>query len=204
MRNLSPTPPTPAEISTCLRTSKTQFTKFADKMVRAVHGKIRYGESAGKQLFDDLVSPSQEAFTLLLYENGYQTWVWMHDEAVSSSGASDGEGGSDGCPEYLYTKRTRELTSRNGGWSRAGMVKFNEIYKLVRENRILDNGNFSMEYREHWLQKTNRKRKRRRSEKDGYKILKISDDLGDLTGALLDGSGNGEGAEGEYANSVPV
>ena len=104
-----------------------QYTEFADRMIRAVHGKIKYGESAAKKKLDDLVSPSQEAFTLLLYRNGYESWLWMHKELVSSSGASDatdGEGGLDGCPGYQYTSRTIDLTSRNGGWSREGMLKF--------------------------------------------------------------------------------
>jgi hypothetical protein len=38
---------------------------------------------------------------------------------------------SDGFPEYVYTARNSDLTSRNGGWSRTGMLKYNDLYKQV-------------------------------------------------------------------------
>jgi hypothetical protein len=98
-RSIYPYPPTPTEVETNLRKNKMQYTEFANRMIRAVHGKIRYTESVTKKQFDDLVSPSQEAFALLLYRNGYQNWIWLHHEASSSSGVSDttdGEGRSQG------------------------------------------------------------------------------------------------------------
>jgi hypothetical protein len=53
-------------------------------------------------------------------------------------------------PDYLYyTVRMRELTSRNGGWSRTGMLKYNELYSKVKEDRQRGNGVFSQDYKEH-------------------------------------------------------
>jgi hypothetical protein len=99
-----------------------RYTEFADRMIRAVHGKIRYAESATKELLDDMVSPSQEAFALLLYRNGYRHWVWKHGETVTSSVTSDitdgpvsGESEEAG-PGYQYTTRNKdEVSKRNGG-----------------------------------------------------------------------------------------
>ena len=173
-----------------------QYSEFADKMIRAVHGKVRYAESAIKQLFDDMVSPSQEAFTLLLYRNGYEHWLWKHGETLAPSGTSDvteGETGcsSDGGPGYQYTSGNRftsgeGVTMRNGGWSRTGMLKFNELYEAVKESRQEDKGAFSKEYKEHMIDKSTRRRKRKRDDNTGGpRVLKISDDLGDLTGGLL-------------------
>jgi hypothetical protein len=173
-----------------------QYSEFADKMIRAVHGKVRYAESAIKELFDDMVSPSQEAFTLLLYRNGYEHWLWKHGETVAPSGTSDvteGETGSssDGGPGYQYTNGNRfasgeGMTTRNGGWSRTGMLKYNELYEAVKESRNEDKGAFSKEYKEHWIDKSTRRRKRKRDDNTGGpRVLKISDDLGDLTGGLL-------------------
>ena len=173
-----------------------QYTNFADRMIRAVHGKIRYTESVVNIRLDDLVSPSQEAFTLLLYRNGYQKWIWLHDKAFSSSGVSDTTDGEGGTPGYQYTTQRRDLTSRNGGWSRAGMLKFNEMYKMVQENRDRDKGGFSTEYMEHCLEKKNRKRKRKRISNVVEQSLKISDDLGELMSALLENTGgDGRGEE---------
>jgi hypothetical protein len=50
---------------------------------------------------------------------------------------------------------TRELTSRNGGWSRVGMLKYNGLYSRVKEDRVRDNGVFSKDYKEHWIEKSN-------------------------------------------------
>jgi hypothetical protein len=64
---------------------------------------------ASSTLFEELVSPSQEAFTLLIYKNEYMNWVWIQNESGMSDTSNGGfDGASDG-PEYL------ELTSRNGG-----------------------------------------------------------------------------------------
>jgi hypothetical protein len=110
-------------------------------MIHVVHGKSQYDTSSTSTLLDDLVCPSQEAFTLLLYRNGYNNWVWMHNHAsLSSEGSEDsnltvkeeGEEDEDGCPKYKYTKRMAgDFTSRNGGWSRDGMKKYNTLYKKV-------------------------------------------------------------------------
>jgi hypothetical protein len=120
-----------------MRRDKLQYTEFMDRMIGAVHGKSSYSEKAANTLFGSLVSPSQEAFTMLLYKNGFQKWVWMHNGSVSSeaSEASNGDA-SDGSPGYIiYTARTSDLTtSRNRGWSRMGMLKYNELYKKVRED----------------------------------------------------------------------
>jgi hypothetical protein len=69
----------PGEVEESMRRNRLQYTEFTDRMIRAVHGKSRYGEKAVHTLFGSLVSPSQEAFTILLYRNGYHKWVWMHN-----------------------------------------------------------------------------------------------------------------------------
>jgi hypothetical protein len=101
-------------------------------MICAVHGKSCYCVEASNKLFEELVSPSQEVFTLLQYESGYMNWVWMQNESETSDTSNGGlDGASDG-PDYLYTAMTRELTSRNGIWLRSGMLKCNGLYSKVK------------------------------------------------------------------------
>jgi hypothetical protein len=65
------------------------------------------GKSWQTHCFGSLVSPSQEAFKMLLYKNGYQKWVWMHNGSVSYEASEAINGGtSDESPEYIYTGRT--------------------------------------------------------------------------------------------------
>jgi hypothetical protein len=83
---------------------------------------------------------------MLLYKNGFQKWVWMHNGSVSSeaSEASNGDT-SDGSPGYIYTARTSDLTtSRNGGRSRMGNLKYNELYKMIKEAKLQTMGPLAM------------------------------------------------------------
>jgi hypothetical protein len=129
-----PDPLDPERVISELRKNKLPFAEFADRMIRAIYGKSCYGVAAEISRFDTLVSKSQEAFTLLLYENGYSNWVWaLYNEPGTTSDASSDVIGESGCPSYKYTTRSNEMTFRNGGWSRKGMQNFNELYTRVAE-----------------------------------------------------------------------
>jgi hypothetical protein len=181
-------PPKPEEFidNSGLRSDVARYTEFADRMIRAVYGKTRYSPSSSITLFDDLISPSQEAFALLLYKNGYENWVWMHNHACLTSEGSDdtvgGEGGNEeDCPKYKYTKRTGDFTSRNGGWTRDGMNLFNEPHNKVKTDRQANNGAFSKVYREHRACLSGKKRKRKNTDGAGQQHqLAICDDLDQL------------------------
>jgi hypothetical protein len=54
------------------------------------------------------------------------------------------------------------LTSRKGGWSRTGMLKYNDLFKQVRKDQMEDNGADDRNYIAHCVEnKTKNKRKRR-------------------------------------------
>jgi hypothetical protein len=109
----------------------------------------------------------------------------MHNGSASSE-ASEGSHGdtSDGFPEYVYTARSSDLTSRNGGWSRTGMLKYNDLYKQVKKDRLEDNGAYDREYIARYVDKTKNKRKQRRDNGSQLRSLTESDNIGDLLGAL--------------------
>ena len=150
------------------------YTEFADRMIRAVHGKSRYGDKAATQELSNLVSVSQEAFTLLLYRNGYDNWVYMHNELVTSDEST--------CPRYKYTERTNDLTSRNGGWSNEGMTVFNELYKKVQDDRRQNQGAFDASYKAHRIETMRYKKKRKQPIQGDLEVVVACDDLGDLLG----------------------
>ena len=143
-RSNKPNPPGPEIIENELRTNTSQYTEFADRMIRAVYGKSRYGAAADMKLFDGLISKSQEAFTLLLYENGYKNWVWAstNDRGGTTSKTASNTTDSGG-PGYGYIEKSKDsLPTRNGGWSNEGMKKFNDLYKRVGEDCLKDKGGF--------------------------------------------------------------
>ena len=161
-------PPKPEDLlaSGGLRCDVATHTDFADRIIRAVYGKTRCSPSSGTTLFEDLISPSQEAFALLLYKNGYENWVWMHNHAcLTSDGSESAVGGENAedehCPKYKFTKRSGDFTSRNGGWTREGKTLFNELCKRVKEDRQTDRGAFAKVHRAHRACLHGKKRKRR-------------------------------------------
>jgi hypothetical protein len=181
-RESKPDPPTPEQFQ-ALRKQPTNYITFADVMIRAVHGKSRYGERANTTSFNTLISKSQEAFTLLLYENGYKNWVWAAHNDPGSTSDTDGGGGNttdSNCPAYGYTSRNKEdMPGRNGGWSTEGMLKYNDLYNKVAADRTTDNGEFERVYMAHRVNKFKApKRKRKRGETND--TVPILDDLEDL------------------------
>jgi hypothetical protein len=64
-QNRQEDPPEPDEVETSMRETK-RYIEFADRMIRAVHGKSIFSSKAATTDFEDLVMPSQEAFTPLL------------------------------------------------------------------------------------------------------------------------------------------
>jgi hypothetical protein len=173
-------PPSPDTFELALRTNAKQYNEFADRMIRAVYGKSRYADDLEKKEFDALISKSQEAFTLLLYRNGYESWLWMHNDPGTSTSEDTFDGAGDECPPYKYTARSNEMTSRNGGWSRAGMLNYNALYLKVKENRENNKGAFEKDYKEHWKEIYSPNNKRKRSSGGRFQILTVSDDLGEL------------------------
>jgi hypothetical protein len=63
-QNRQEDPPEPDEVETSMRGDQDRYIEFADRMIRAVHGKSIFSSKAATTDFEDLVMPSQEAFTL--------------------------------------------------------------------------------------------------------------------------------------------
>jgi hypothetical protein len=119
---------------------------------------------------------------LLLCKNGCENWVWMCNNACSTS---EGEDTEEECPGCKHTKRTGDFTSRNGGWSKVGMHSHNDLHKRVKEDRAGDSGSFGKVYKEHRAQMSGKKRKRRLINGGPCEQFIVSDDLDLLWSADL-------------------
>lgn len=78
---------------------------------------------------DKLVTISDEAFALLMYENYKDKWTKQGNEQAGQSVPSG--------KKVIRGKFTVQNsgTCKYGGWSHAGMKRFNELYDLVVEDR---------------------------------------------------------------------
>ena len=54
----------------------------------------------------------------------------------------------------------------------------------MKKDRLEDNGAYDREYIAHYMEKSKNKRKRRRDNEGQLQSLTVSDDIGDLLGAL--------------------
>ena len=78
---------------------------------------------------DKLVTISDKAFALLMYENYKDKWTKQGNEQEGQSVPSG--------KKVIRGKFTVQNsgTCKYGGWSHAGMKRFNELYDLVVEDR---------------------------------------------------------------------
>ena len=88
--------------------------------VSICHGTTSFSRNSQVQLVSGFVSPSDEAFALLVLECYYEQW---NAEAEHSTDTQAGR--------YI----TRNGNGRGYGWSPDGYRRYAELHKLVMENR---------------------------------------------------------------------
>ena len=72
-----PEPPTPDILEREMRKDRKQYIQFVIRMLPPVYGKEIWNDMAEKTKLSEFVTASQEAFALLLYKNGFESWLWM-------------------------------------------------------------------------------------------------------------------------------
>ena len=182
-----PEPPKPDILEREMRKDRKQYIQFVIRMLPPVYWKEIWNDVAVKTKLTYFVTVSQEAFALLLYKNGFESWSWMLSDSSSSS---DGDGNETQTrPAFKYTSRSEEhVMMRNCGWTVEGLNAFNTLYALVTEDRK-DNGSvFDDALLKYYEEKNNKKRRRRPNEERGKRArLEISDDLAGLFAEALGG-----------------
>jgi hypothetical protein len=79
-------------------------------------------------MFSTFIPISQEAFALLLYKNGYNNWLWMHNmQLLPMIQTLILRGGNRlSTPAQELQKALHSLPEM--GWSTEGMQEFNALY----------------------------------------------------------------------------
>lgn len=88
-----------------------------------------------------MVTKSDEAFGLLLLDNYLDKWIVQAEEEETAGTKPEAET-IDGQEKNKRTKRIagkytekKKGHCKYGGWSSAGMARFNQLYSLVKEDR---------------------------------------------------------------------
>lgn len=101
------------------------YTMFVTSIVPVVVGRYEWKQKAHKVHYSTFVTPSDEAFGMLLVENNYEAWVEI------------AQTGDKGDKKPKYTKHAMN-SGRYGGWSTQGIRRYNELIRIVKEDRRKD------------------------------------------------------------------
>ena len=113
--------------------------------MKKVDWKARYRSASNDR---DLWMVSNEAFGLLLLENSWDRWMDIFTQSkghvVIKRGAKKAANESQVPPKYtwggvVYSDKSKKLTVDTGcgkGWSREGIIRFNELFDQVSKDRL--------------------------------------------------------------------
>lgn len=167
-----------------LRQDMGVYMWWAEKFWPRVVGqeKWKLDIASGNKKPSDLVTVSDEALALLLFENHFLSW-----KAKAESGDDAGSQTSSITSSDTSTCMTKYTRKKNGstkdGWSDDGIKRFQELMTKVREDRSSTNGaEFDKLVQQKMQQEASaaRGRRKRRRETEGNIITMVENELPDM------------------------
>ena len=127
--------------------AESTMIMFVENFLACVVGKVQWKRNVKKNLITKFTTNSDEAFALLVLENGWDEWIKIdaHEHFISKRGLNEEKtrkvvGG--GC----YTAEAKG-SIWFGGWKEEGVLRFNELCEIVKKDRA-ENGSFDLRYLE--------------------------------------------------------
>ena len=122
--------------------------QFLEKFVSCVVGRIEWKRSCKDQPISKIASATDEAFALLVLENIWDSWrdvdpqeylLKRRERVEPKKQAPEGSSTSQKRPRQKeipgkYTEKHRNA-KRYRGWSEEGFARFNQLVRMVREDR---------------------------------------------------------------------
>jgi len=127
--------------------AESTMIMFVENFLACVVGKVQWKRNVKKNLITKFTTNSDEAFALLVLENGWDEWIKIdaHEHFFSKQGLNEEKtrkvvGGG------RYTAEAKG-SIRFGGWKEEGVLRFNELCEIVKKDRA-ENGSFDLRYLE--------------------------------------------------------
>ena len=116
---------------------------FYDCILRCVVGRIKWKRIIRENRpISELVSCSDEAFGLLVLENGWNKWQQIHDQQIVDAKAKKQI-------KSKYTNDEREGNSSFDGWKSTGLQRYNElVYHVIKNRKSKGGKSFDKNYNE--------------------------------------------------------
>jgi hypothetical protein len=113
---------------------RAAFVYFATRILPAVNASItKFDKSKYRKKLSECFSYTDEAFALLLVENYEPRWQSQH-EALVQYHHECRKSREKKWKDALYTSNT-EGSRRGNSWTRQGLLKFNSLCQMVKEQR---------------------------------------------------------------------
>ena len=155
------------------------YFDFATYFIAPVVGKRHFESNNWQLIFKEYCTISDEAFALLVFENNYNRWLnmalnnnWTESSVrpeyttggntnqtpklvkASKVNKKGNQSKSGLKPEEEEVHENNSSTSMYQGWSIQGIRRFNELYKLVKNERESDLGcQFELDYLQYCIDK---------------------------------------------------
>jgi hypothetical protein len=160
----------PGELDGFFHLSKDRDTMklFLDSFVSCVVGRMRWRKETPKKIISKVATATDEAFALLVLENIWDAWKQVDpqeyvmarskrrkDDEEEDDDDVEGESATNNDGTTKKGKRRKEIPGRYTkehrnakrfrGWGEDGHARFNQLVKLVRNDRKV-RGSFEEEY----------------------------------------------------------
>lgn len=123
-----------------LRANQEVYSIFMDLFVSCMPGKDIYRRSSTKQPLSIVVTATDEAMAILVLKNNYRLWTEMAEKMKM--------GDTNIKLENCISKQLffDERKGRGRSWSDQGKLFFNEVYKMIINDRMKNGDKFDEEY----------------------------------------------------------
>ena len=123
------------------RQKEDTFFVFAHTFLSKVVGVDFWREHYAKLPISEMATISDEVVTLLLLENYWEGWSTKNLDEYKSEVTINETTNQKKKRKAIWGKFTSGAwgSRRFGGWSKEGLVQFNELYSQVEEDRKKDN-----------------------------------------------------------------
>ena len=114
------------------------YVYFCEKFLKHVVGVQSFNRAwKKKRLISELATPSDEALALIILENSEMRW---NAEFTKIERGETVDKYDKQLPKPLYTSPSNQenqkgFTKKYGGWSEAGIERFNQLYMMVKVDR---------------------------------------------------------------------
>ena len=106
---------------------------FVSHIAPNIVGKTKWKDDVKSKLISEILSPTDEAYGILVLENKYKYWMYNYNVEVGREHITSPKK----TPKFTTSKsRTENGKGRYEGWTEEGINQYNVLVKRARMNRL--------------------------------------------------------------------